>query len=93
MKYSALVVSEEASGEYISQIKELDTADLPEGDLLIKVSYSSVNFKDALSFSGNKGVTQKFPHTPGIDAVGEVVESSDENLAVGSKHFSISSTI
>ena len=85
MKYSALVVSEEASGEYISQIKELDTADLPEGDLLIKVSYSSVNFKDALSFSGNKGVTQKFPHTPGIDAVGEVVESSDGNLAVGSK--------
>ncbi|MFY0640844.1 MAG: YhdH/YhfP family quinone oxidoreductase [Bermanella sp.] len=85
MKYSALVVSEQDTGKYSSQIKELDTADLPEGDLLIKVSYSSVNFKDALSFSGNKGVTQAFPHTPGIDAVGEVVESADDTLPVGTK--------
>lgn len=85
MKYSALVVDENASGEYSSEIKEFDLSNLPAGDILIKVSYSSVNYKDALSFSGNKGVTQKFPHTPGIDASGEVVESNHSEFPVGTK--------
>lgn len=44
-----------------------------QGEVLIKVKYSSVNYKDALSASGNRGVTRNFPHTPGIDAVGIVV--------------------
>ncbi len=48
--------------------------DLPEGDLVVKVHYSSLNYKDALSATGNKGVTRTFPHTPGIDAAGEVVQ-------------------
>ena len=85
MKYSALVVDENASGGYSSEIKEFDLSNLPAGDILIKVSYSSVNYKDALSFSGNKGVTQKFPHTPGIDASGEVVESNHSEFPVGTK--------
>ena len=46
--------------------------DLPEGDLLVSVSHSSLNYKDALSARGNRGVTKAFPHTPGIDAVGTV---------------------
>ncbi len=50
---------------------------LPEGDLLLKVHYSSLNYKDALSASGNKGVTRNYPHTPGIDAVGTVVKSDN----------------
>ena len=85
MKYSALVVDENASGGYSSEIKEFDLSNLPAGDILVKVSYSSVNYKDALSFSGNKGVTQKFPHTPGIDASGEVVESNHSEFPVGTK--------
>lgn len=85
MEYSALVVSEVSDGQFDAQISTLNTDDLPKGDVLIKVSYSCVNYKDALSFSGNKGVTQKFPHTPGIDAAGEVVESSDPNIPVGTK--------
>jgi alcohol dehydrogenase len=52
-------------------------ADLPQGDLLVRVKYSSLNYKDALSASGNPGVTRNFPHTPGIDAAG-VVESSED---------------
>ena len=47
-----------------------------EGEVLIKVQYSSVNYKDALSASGNRGVTRHFPHTPGIDAAGTVVSDA-----------------
>ncbi len=65
------------------QIIERSTDDLPEGDLLIKVEYSSVNYKDALSAKGLPGVTRNYPHTPGIDAAGTVVESSDAGFSAG----------
>ena len=52
---------------------------------MIKVSYSSLNYKDALSASGNPGVTRNFPHTPGIDAVGEVAQSNSSNFKEGDK--------
>ena len=71
--YQAWQVSEQDGGYRGSEIT-LSTADLPAGDVLIRVSHSSLNYKDALSASGNKGVTRHFPHTPGIDAAGEVVE-------------------
>eukprot|EP00163_Fabomonas_tropica_P000233 TRINITY_DN10148_c0_g5_i1.p1 TRINITY_DN10148_c0_g5~~TRINITY_DN10148_c0_g5_i1.p1 ORF type:complete len:341 (+),score=20.41 TRINITY_DN10148_c0_g5_i1:144-1166(+) len=74
---------EESDGEYIGGETTLNTADLPEGDVLIRVSHSSLNYKDALSASGNKGVTRVFPHTPGIDAAGEVVESANATLTAG----------
>ncbi|MHC4755296.1 MAG: YhdH/YhfP family quinone oxidoreductase, partial [Planctomycetota bacterium] len=57
--------------------------DLPPGELLIKVRYSSLNYKDALSASGNKGVTRKYPHTPGVDAAGVVAESSSSEFSPG----------
>ncbi len=72
-------------GEYQGAEQTLNTADLPDGEVLIKVSHSSLNYKDALSASGNKGVTRSFPHTPGIDAAGEVVESATGTPAVGSQ--------
>jgi alcohol dehydrogenase len=81
--YTAYEVSESADGAYTGAIVQKQQADLPAGDILIEVFYSSVNFKDALSASGNKGVTRHFPHVPGIDAVGKVVESSTESLPVG----------
>ncbi len=54
-----------------------------EGEVLIKVQYSSVNYKDALSASGNKGVTRSFPHTPGIDAAGIVVSDASGQFEEG----------
>ena len=69
--FKALEVSEKFS----LSIVEKDLADLPEGDLLIKVDFSSLNYKDAMSASGMPGVTRKYPHTPGIDAAGKVAES------------------
>ena len=63
--------------------QQVDNTCLPEvgtekgqGEVLIKVQYSSVNYKDALSASGNRGVTRSFPHTPGIDAAGTVVSDA-----------------
>ncbi len=76
---------EEKDSEYQGSEQTLTTADLPEGEVLIRVSHSSLNYKDALSATGNKGVTRKFPHTPGIDAAGEVVESATGEPAVGSQ--------
>lgn len=65
------------------QIVERSTDDLPAGDLLIKVEYSSVNYKDALSGKGLPGVTRNYPHTPGIDAAGVVAESNDADFSEG----------
>lgn len=76
---------EERDGSYKGGEQTLSTTELPAGEVLIKVSHSSLNYKDALSASGNKGVTRSFPHTPGIDAAGEVVESATGTPAVGSQ--------
>ncbi len=80
--FEALVVTEE-NGSYKKEIQQVSTSQLPAGDLLIQVKYSSVNYKDALSASGNKGVTKKFPHVPGIDASGIVVQSDTADFAEG----------
>jgi len=80
--YQALVVYDQ-DGEFVREIEEKNISDLPEGDVLIRVQYSSLNYKDALSATGNKGVTRNYPHTPGIDAVGEIVESNDAVWQVG----------
>ncbi|MDO3376880.1 YhdH/YhfP family quinone oxidoreductase [Geoalkalibacter halelectricus] len=72
--FKALIVEESEPKKFTRRIGERKISDLPAGDLLIRVHYSSLNYKDALSATGNKAVTRKFPHTPGIDAAGEVVE-------------------
>ena len=83
--FKAMVVSETAGQKFIREIKEKDLSDLPVGELLIEVKYSSLNYKDALSASGNKGVTRKYPHTPGIDAAGVVGTSSTSQFGIGEK--------
>ncbi len=82
-QFKALVVSENAEKQYVRTITQRNIEDLPAGELLIKVHYSTLNYKDALSSIGNKGVTRNYPHTPGIDASGVVVESTDANFSVG----------
>ncbi|RUA01925.1 MAG: oxidoreductase, partial [Deltaproteobacteria bacterium] len=83
--FKAMVVEETGDKEYIRTIVDRTIDDLPTGEVLVKVGYSSLNYKDALSASGNKGVTRKYPHTPGIDAAGVVAESVDPNFAPGEK--------
>lgn len=81
--FKALVVSEGENKTFTREICEREVDDLPEGEVLVRVSYSSLNYKDALSASGNKGVTRTYPHTPGIDASGVVVESAVESFKPG----------
>lgn len=82
-KFRAMVVSETAEKTFVREIGERALDDLPAGELIIEVKYSSLNYKDALSASGNKGVTKKYPHTPGIDAAGVVVDSTTKSFGVG----------
>jgi len=83
--YKALIVEEPEKNKFIRQIKTANINDLPDGDVLIRVQYSSLNYKDALSATGNRGVTRQYPHTPGIDAAGIVEESTIETIKKGEK--------
>jgi len=76
---------EENNDTYAGSIKEMEFRPLAQDEILVKVHYSSLNYKDALSASGNKGVTRNYPHTPGIDAVGTIEKSNNETLKVGEK--------
>src|SRR5258708_11397718 len=78
-----MVVSETAEKTFPREIRERALSDLPAGELIIEVKYSSLNFKDVLSATGNKGVTRKYPHTPGIDAAGVVADSTTKLFTVG----------
>lgn len=82
--FRALQARETEHGFETSLI-ERQVDDLPEGDVLVRVHWSSLNYKDALSATGNKGVTRRYPHTPGIDAAGVVVQASSGPWNVGDK--------
>ena len=82
MAFRAFRVEKNESG-FVRSVIERDVEDLPEGEVLIDVQYSSLNYKDALSATGNPGVTRVFPHTPGIDAAGSVLASTDTRFAEG----------
>ncbi len=81
--FKAMVVSEATDGTFQREIAERSVDDLPPGEVLIRVQYSSLNYKDALSAVGNKGVTKKYPHTPGVDAAGVVEESAVDFIKPG----------
>ncbi len=74
--FKAFLVEKTEDNQFHSSVVEQNFDHLPAGDVLIRVAYSSLNYKDALSATGHPGVTKKFPHIPGIDAAGTVVESS-----------------
>jgi len=81
--FKALVVEKGSDRQFVRAIRERAIDDLPAGDLLLRVRYSSLNYKDALSATGHPGVTRQFPHTPGIDAAGEVVACGSGRFAAG----------
>ncbi|MHC6646729.1 YhdH/YhfP family quinone oxidoreductase [Alteromonas sp. HB246098] len=81
--FKALLVEKQEDKSFTRSITERSLDDLPDGTLLIKVAYSSLNYKDALSATGNPGVSRNFPHTPGIDAAGTVVSRDDGQFKEG----------
>ncbi len=82
MEYSAYYV-EENEGSYSASISKLELKKPQEGFVQIKVSHSSLNYKDALSASGNKGVTRNYPFVPGIDAVGKITDGNSSEFSDG----------
>ncbi|MFH1982104.1 MAG: YhdH/YhfP family quinone oxidoreductase [Pseudomonadota bacterium] len=82
-RFKAMVVTETEAKRFQRALVERTVADLPDGDVVVKVTHSSLNFKDALSATGNRGVTRQFPHTPGIDAAGVVADSRAAQFSPG----------
>lgn len=82
-RFKAVVVEKSGDKQFVREIRERSIADLPPGDLLVRVHYSSLNYKDALSATGHPGVTRQFPHTPGIDAAGVVVSCESGAFVAG----------
>ncbi|PVZ69557.1 YhdH/YhfP family quinone oxidoreductase [Pelagibaculum spongiae] len=81
--FQAVRVTSDDQGNFEQQIVSREIDQLPEGELLVRVGWSSLNFKDALSGLGIPGVTRNYPHTPGIDAAGEVVSDSTGKFKAG----------
>ena len=82
--FKALVLDED-DGKVSSQIKDLTVDDLPEGDVLVRVEYSDVNYKDGMIVNGIGGLVRNYPHVPGIDFSGTVEESSHARFKAGDK--------
>ncbi|WP_029523971.1 acrylyl-CoA reductase (NADPH) [Polaromonas glacialis] len=81
--FQALLLTKNPEGATLAEIASLDEAQLPEGEVLVNVSYSTVNYKDALAITGTSPVVRKFPMVPGIDLAGSVAESSDARFKPG----------
>ncbi|KKD58517.1 quinone oxidoreductase [Grimontia sp. AD028] len=82
--FKALVL-DQADKITTSSIQELDVSRLPQGDVLIDVDYSSLNYKDGLAITGKGKICREFPMVPGIDLTGTVAESSDSRFTAGQK--------
>ncbi len=84
-EFNALIVRRNEDKNFTYKIEKKLISSLKRKDLLIKVYYSSLNYKDGMSCLGNPSITRKFPHTPGVDAVGVVEESVDSEFKSGDK--------
>jgi acrylyl-CoA reductase (NADPH) len=84
--FNALVVEKDAeSGKTSAGIKQISEEDLPAGEVLVAVEYSTVNYKDGLCIGPGGGLVRKYPHVPGIDFAGTVEASDDDRYAPGDK--------
>ncbi len=78
-KFKAVVINNE-NEKFSRDIKDLEIADLKDGNVLVKVDYSSLNYKDALILNNGGKIVRNFPFVPGIDFSGTVVESEDSKF-------------
>jgi acrylyl-CoA reductase (NADPH) len=81
--FKAFLITEDPAGTFRQSISSRNFGELPDHDVLINVKYSSLNYKDALSATGHKGITKIYPHTPGIDASGVIAASRDARFKPG----------
>jgi len=81
--FRCFLVEKDANGNIRGSVAERSLTDLPAGEVLVRVEFSSLNYKDALAAQGHAGVVRKLPHVPGIDAAGTVAESADARFKPG----------
>lgn len=82
--FNAILIEKDDAG-YRASLKSVDETALPEGDVLVSVEYSTLNYKDALAITGKSPVVRKFPMVPGIDFVGTVEHSAHAGFNAGDK--------
>lgn len=82
--FKALVLSKDEDA-ISATVQEMEVAELPQGDVLVSVEYSTLNYKDGLVLGGHGGLTREFPHVGGIDFAGTVEESENADFKVGDK--------
>ena len=78
-KFKAVIIDNQ-NEKFTREIKEIDTSHLKDGNVLVKIDYSSLNYKDALILNNGGKIVRKFPFVPGIDFSGTVVESDDNKF-------------
>ena len=84
IKFKAVVIDNQ-NEKFTREIKEINKNDLKDGNVLVKVDYSSLNYKDALILNNGGIIVRKFPFVPGIDFSGKVIESEDSKFKKGDR--------
>ena len=83
--FKALVLKKQDDADALVSVEDLNISDLPEGDVLVKVSFSTINYKDALAITSSSPIIKNYPMVPGIDFAGEVEESNHDSFKTGDK--------
>ena len=83
--FKALLLKQEENKKATATVEDIDVSNLPEGDVLVKINYSTINYKDSLAITSSSPIVKSFPMVPGIDFSGEIEETSNENFTIGDK--------
>ena len=81
-QFKAIVINQ-LDNEFTREVKTIEKSFFTEGDVVVKVDYSSLNYKDALILKNGARLVKKFPHIPGIDFSGKVIETKTSSIKVG----------
>ena len=83
--FNSLVLNKIDDQKATGKVEEITVSDLPEGDVLINIDYSTINYKDALAITSSSPIIKNYPMVPGIDFSGTVEETSNNNFKIGDK--------
>ena len=87
--FKALILKKkEEDDKAFGTVEDINISDLPEGDVLVKINYSTLNYKDSLAITSSSPIVKSFPMIPGIDFCGEIEQTSNENFKVGDASIS-----
>lgn len=81
----ALLLERDDDGNVSSEVVDMSDDDLPEGEVLVAVEYSTVNYKDGLAITGSSPIVRSWPMVPGVDLAGIVLSSSSDDVRVGER--------